>query len=112
MKYVSGFIWKLGINFAVCIKWIDEALMKESVTVGAQLLWGGRYGCNNGRYQIAAAQWRMVHFGTLMVGPIHTPNIRRIDEGLISISAMKSNPFSPVKRINAHDLSYDGTTSK
>ena len=24
MKYVSGFIWKLGINFAVCIKWIDE----------------------------------------------------------------------------------------
>ena len=25
MKYVSGFIWKLGINFAVFIKWIDEA---------------------------------------------------------------------------------------
>ena len=24
MKYVSGFIWKLRINFAVCIKWIDE----------------------------------------------------------------------------------------
>ena len=24
MKYVSGFIWKLGINFVVCIKWIDE----------------------------------------------------------------------------------------
>ena len=24
MKYVSGFNWKLGINFAVCIKWIDE----------------------------------------------------------------------------------------
>ena len=24
MKYVSGFIWKLGINFAVCITWIDE----------------------------------------------------------------------------------------
>ena len=24
MKYVSGFIWKLGINFAVCIMWIDE----------------------------------------------------------------------------------------
>ena len=24
MKYESGFIWKLGINFAVCIKWIDE----------------------------------------------------------------------------------------
>ena len=25
-------------------------LMKHSVTVGAQLLWSGRYGCNNGRY--------------------------------------------------------------
>ena len=24
--------------------------MKQSVTVGGQLLWGGRYGCNNGRY--------------------------------------------------------------
>ena len=24
MKYVSGFIWKLGINFAVFIKWTDE----------------------------------------------------------------------------------------
>ena len=24
--------------------------MKQSVTVDAQLLWGGRYGCNNGRY--------------------------------------------------------------
>ena len=24
MKFVFGFIWKLGINFAVCIKWIDE----------------------------------------------------------------------------------------
>ena len=24
--------------------------MKQPVTVGAQLLWGGRYGCNNGRY--------------------------------------------------------------
>ena len=24
MKYVSGFIWKLGISFVVCIKWIDE----------------------------------------------------------------------------------------
>ena len=24
--------------------------MKQSVTVGARLLWGGHYGCNNGRY--------------------------------------------------------------
>ena len=28
-------------------------LMKQSITVGAQLLWGGRYGCNNGRYGCA-----------------------------------------------------------
>ena len=25
-------------------------LMKQSITVGAQLLWSSRYGCNNGRY--------------------------------------------------------------
>ena len=36
MKYVSGFIWKLGIIFAVCIKWIDETWWNN--------------GCNNGRY--------------------------------------------------------------
>ena len=24
MKYVSGYIWKVGINFTVFIKWIDE----------------------------------------------------------------------------------------
>ena len=43
-------------------------------------------------YQIAAAQWRMVHFGTPRVGAIHTPNIGPIDEGLISISVMESHP--------------------
>ena len=63
-------------------------------------------------YQIAAAQWRMVHFGTPRVGPIHTPNIGPIDEGLISIPAMESHPYSPVKRIKAPDISYDGTTTK
>ena len=54
----------------------------------------------------------MVNFGTPGVGPIHTPNIGPIDEGLISISAMKSYPQSPVKEINAYDISYDGTTTK
>ena len=43
-------------------------------------------------YQIAVAQWRMVHFGTPRVGPIHTPNIGPIHEGLISISTMESHP--------------------
>ena len=43
-------------------------------------------------YQIAAAQWRMVHFGTPRVSPIHTPNIGPIDVGLISISTMESHP--------------------
>ena len=50
MKYVSGFIWKLGINFAVFYQVDWGNLMKQSVTVGAQLLWSGRYGYNNGRY--------------------------------------------------------------
>ena len=43
-------------------------------------------------YQIAAVQWRVVHFGTPRVGPIHTPNIGPIDEGLISTSAVESHP--------------------
>ena len=63
-------------------------------------------------YHITAAQWRMVHFGTPRVGPIYTPNIGPIDEGLISISTMESHTKSPVKRIRAHDISYDGTTNK
>ena len=39
MKYVSGFYQ---------VDWWN--LMKQSLTVGAQLLWSGRYGCNNSRY--------------------------------------------------------------
>ena len=54
----------------------------------------------------------MVHFGTPRVGPIHIPNVGPIDDGLISISAMKSNPWNPIKKICAHDISYDGTTTK
>ena len=60
-------------------------------------------------YQIAEAQWRMVHFWTPAIGPIHTPNIGPIDWRLISIPAMESHP---VKRIKAPDISYDGTTTK
>ena len=63
-------------------------------------------------YQIVAAQWRMVHLGTPRVGPIHTPNTGPINEGLISISIMKSHPLSPVKRIKAYDISYHGNTIK
>ena len=63
-------------------------------------------------YQIAAAQWLMVHFGTQRVGPIPTPNIGPNDEGLISISATESHPLSPVTRIKARAISYDGTTTK
>ena len=29
MKYVSAFIWKLGIKFAVFIKWIDETWLNN-----------------------------------------------------------------------------------
>ena len=60
-------------------------------------------------YQIASAQWRMIHFVTPRVGPIHTPNIGHIEEGLISITAMKFHPLNPVKRIKAHDISYYNT---
>ena len=35
----------------------------------------------------------MVHFGTPRVGPIHTPNIGPIDEGLISISTIGPQLF-------------------
>ena len=40
----------------------------------------------------SCGQWRMVQFGTPRVGPIHTPNIGPIDEGLISISTMEYHP--------------------
>ena len=36
--------WELILQFVL------SGLIKQSVTVSAQLLWGGRYGCNNGRY--------------------------------------------------------------
>ena len=49
MKYVSGFIWKLELILQFVPSGLQN-LIKQSVTVGAQLLWGGRYGCNNGRY--------------------------------------------------------------
>ena len=51
MKYVSGFIWKLGNNLAVFYQVDWWNLMKQSVTVGAQLLWSGCYGYNNGHYR-------------------------------------------------------------
>ena len=54
----------------------------------------------------------MVHCGTSRVGPFHTLNISPIDEGLISTSTMESLPSGPVKRFRAHDISYDGTTTK
>ena len=50
MKYVSGFISKLGINFAICIKWIDETWWNNRLLLVPNCYeWGGRYGCNNGR---------------------------------------------------------------
>ena len=41
---------KVGNSFCSLYQEDWRNLMKQSVTVGAQLLWGGRYGCNNGRY--------------------------------------------------------------
>ena len=36
-------------SWVLILQFVSSGLMKQSVTVGAQLLWGGRYGCNNGR---------------------------------------------------------------
>ena len=47
MCLVSFEIWELILQFYQVHWW---NLMKQSLTVGAQLLWSGRYGCNNGRY--------------------------------------------------------------
>ena len=44
MCLVSFESWELILHF------LSSGLMKQSVTVGDQLLWSGRYGCNNGRY--------------------------------------------------------------
>ena len=48
MCLVSFESWELIFCSLYQADW--QNLMKQSVTVGAQLLWGGRYGCNNGRY--------------------------------------------------------------
>ena len=47
------FHFKVGNQFcSLCqVDWWN--LMKQSVTVGGQLLWSGRYGCNNGHYGCA-----------------------------------------------------------
>ena len=47
MCLVSFESWELILQFYQVDWW---NLMKQSVTVGAQLLWSGCYGCNNGRY--------------------------------------------------------------
>ena len=65
-------------------------LMNSLTALGNNVCRGPSWGWFH--YQIAAAQWRMVHFGTPKVGPIKTPNVGSIDEGLISISAMGSYP--------------------
>ena len=52
IKYVSVFILKLGINYAVCIMWIDETWLKKLLLlvpncyeVVAMVATSGRYGC-------------------------------------------------------------------
>ena len=74
--------WRIDINIS------HEILPIES-RWGNQCIWHiiRRY-----YYQTAAAQWRLVHFGTPRVGPIHTPHIGPVDEGLISTSAVESHP--------------------
>ena len=49
-KICVWFHVKIGNSFYSLYQVDWRNLMKQSVTVGAQLLWGGRYGCNNARY--------------------------------------------------------------
>ena len=44
------FLWKLGINFAVFIKWIDETWWNNRLLLEPNCYRCSRYGCNNGRY--------------------------------------------------------------
>ena len=78
-------------------------LMKQSVTVDAQLLWGGRYGCNNGRYGCtivmsymeinkAVSQWLLIfNLCVSVTWPLtcafripctHTPEIIELHRGM------------------------------
>ena len=94
--------WRIDINIGHGISNIEPSQENQGT---CHIIW-------RHYYQIAAAQWRMVNFGTQRVGPIHTPNLGPIDKGFISLSAMESHPESPVNRKNAHGISYDGTTTK
>ena len=74
--------WRIDINIDHWIPPIDPSLENQDTW---QII-------RRHYYQIAAAQWRMVHFETPRVGPILTHNIGPIDEGLISILAVESHP--------------------
>ena len=67
--------------------------MKQSVAVGAQLLWSGRYGCGNGRYgraivmsyteiNKAASQW-LLTFSLWFLDTLHAhPKIINMNRGV------------------------------
>ena len=74
--------WRIDID-------IDHGISPIEPSLENQATW---HMIRQRHYQIAAAQWRMVHCGTPRVGPIHTSNIGPIDEALISISTMESHP--------------------
>ena len=91
--------------------------MKQSVTVGAQLLWGGRYGCNNGRYGCtivmsyieinkAVSQWLLTfNLCVSVTWPLtcafhipctHTPEIIDMHRGVCD-KCIKHDVFTSVK---------------
>ena len=90
-------------------------LMKQSVTVGAQLLWSGRYGCNNGRYGCtivmsyieinkAVSQWLLTfNLCVSVTWPLtcafhipctHTPEIIDMHRGMCDKFMIPTNTYS------------------
>ena len=93
--------WRIDINIS------HEILPIES-RQGNQCTW---HILRRHYYQIAAAQWRMVHFGTPMVCPIHTPDIL--------VPSMNDwyqyQPWNLIHRVQLREsrhISYSGITTK
>ena len=80
MKYVSGFIWKLGINFSVCIKWIDETW------------WNNRLLLVPNCYEVVAMVATMV----AMVAPLwcHTEINKAVSQWLLTFNLCVSVTWS------------------
>ena len=121
--------WNICLVSLICslyqVNWWN--LMKQSVTAGAQLLWGGRYGCNNGHYGCtivmsyieinkAVSQWLLTFSLCVSVTwPLtcafhisctHTPEIidmhRGVCDKLLDIRLLKCGVCEMVLLVHSH----------